>query len=356
MKEKFGSFKHWLVLMLLPFFLSSCFTPVVFHIQTLKPARIVLPDSLYTSGILIASLVESDSVYKADRAVMFNKNQFLENIAATELAFALSNNLLNSPLFQDLKTIPIFELPPIEYLDTLPLQFSENEIFKLSSDFQTDMIFTLEFFNLEYVEHTRPFVPIPTKSELKEFSFYDNSIVKFVQPKKASVLLRIYNTQTGIKISEYLFQDNFIWMTSPGFSLRAKEITEEELFFYEESGIYLGEKISQIISPTWLEEERTYYFGIHSNFNKAYYLAMVNNWTIVQQLMEQLTSHRNNRVAAHAFFNLALSFEMQGDLKNAFIAAENAAKLKNKSDFTKYKKILENRLNEKELLDLQLAK
>lgn len=346
--------KFLLIFLLIPFLLNSCYAPGVFPIQTLKPAKLNFPDSLSSIGILNASLIESRYYNEEDSTLLENKGQYLNNLSSTELCISLAENLRLSTKFSRQDSVPVLELPPFSFLDTIPVPFSPEEILDIAPDFQSDLIITLEFFEIKSLNGPQTNV-IYNNTRPPVVYFSRDGYTMQQHRKKVDALIRIYNSRTGFVTNEYLYRDTIKWITSTSFLTPGTEIQQEDVNIYGQTGTLLGEKISMLLSPSWVEEEREFYYGTKSVFSRAYFLALENNWQSVQLLMKSISGHKNKKVAAYGFFNLAVSLEMQGKLIEACQALENAAKLNTGPNLVPYKKILEKRLKEKELLDIQLS-
>lgn len=355
MRRGFISYKPYLYFLVIPFFLTGCFAPATVPIQTLKPARIAFPDSLFSAGILNASIVESDFFSEDDSTWYTNKHQFLENLTATEVCFSLSEWLLNSPRFSKSEFVAVRELPAYEYMDTIPPPFSPFEIISFSEDYASDLIITLEYFIIEDLPVTSPVTINLANPGMQVFSYYSDAVPKDAKLKFVHAHLRFYNALDGLALTEYAFRDTVLWLSSLSSTRQRDEITDEDKFFYEKTGQYIGEKLYGAIAPHWVEEEREYFWGSRSQFSRAYFMALNNEWKTVENLMLFLSNHKRAKIAAFANFNLAVSLEMQGKIKDAFQAVERAATIKVNPATLKYKNILENRLKEKELIDKQLV-
>lgn len=343
------------ILLSLAGLLSSCFVPATLPIQLLRPAELSFPDSLVSAGIMNASLVESDFFSEEDSLWYTNKDVYLNNIASTDFSLELGEWLMISPRFSNTQGIEVRELPPYEYLDTIPPPFAPQEMVELIADFENDLLVSVEYFGIQNITPPVGFSVDWNNPEHKVFSMYSDDVIKALKLMEAEIMLRIYHTGTGLALNEYFFRDTLLWLTSMGFSFNLEEISEEEIFFYSNTGKDLADKLSKKLAPWWKEEERVYFYGTKSEFSRAYFLALDNKWESVRLLMNSLTNHKRKRVAAHAWYNLAVSLEILGKIEEAHEALKNASRLYPTTEIFTYLRILENRVKEKELLDHQLG-
>jgi tetratricopeptide (TPR) repeat protein len=352
MKSKIRS---TIILVSLAGLLSSCFAPATMPIQVLRPAELSFPDSLISAGILNASLVESDLFSEEDSLWYTNKDVYLNNIASTDFSLELGDWLMFSPRFSNTHGIEVREMPPYEYLDTIPPPFAPQEMVELTADFDDDLLISVEYFRIQSITPPLGFSVNWNDPAHTVFSMYSDGVVKALKLMEAEIMLRIYHTETGLALNELFLRDSLLWLTSMGFSFNKEEISEEEIFFYGNTGRDLANKLSKKLAPWWKEEERVYFYGTKSEFSRAYFLALDNKWESVRLLMRSQTNHKRKRVAAHAWYNLAVSLEILGKIEEAHEALKNAAKIYPSTEISGYLKILENRVKEKELLDHQLG-
>jgi hypothetical protein len=73
------------------------------------------------------------------------------------------------------------------------------------------------------------------------------------------------------------------------------------------------------ISPTWYTVHREFYKKIKkdANFATGSRRAQVNDWNGAVEAWSRAAQSRNAKVAGRAAFNLALAYEVLGDLDNA---------------------------------------
>ncbi len=335
--------------------LSSCFAPATLPIQLLRPAQFTLPDTLHTAGILNASLVESDFFSEEDSLWYTDKQIFLQNLAATEFSLTLADVLKVSPRFSSTSGMEVRELDPYEYLDTIPPPFAPIELETIAGDFTGDFLITSEFFRLEQIPILSEFTVNLNKPAYKVFSMYSDAVPRDIKLIRAEILIRIYDAKTGFALREYQVVDSVLWLTSLGYSRMGEEFSDEDYFFYENAGRHLGEKMAKKLAPWWDEGEREYYWGTQVDFSQAYFYALDNKWSLVENTMKRLTAHKNRKKAGYALYNLAVSLEMQGKIAEAKEALENAVRMKPPAGIVRYRSILNKRLQEKELLDRQLG-
>ena len=123
-----------------------------------------------------------------------------------------------------------------------------------------------------------------------------------------------------------------------------------------EAAYKTGGKYAAYLTPHWVDTKRMYYKFPISKIEKINLLINNNDWKSVVDIWEKYTNNKNYKKAAKASYNIALAYEMQGELKNALFWAEKSFSLFNSEHTKKYIKILKNRIEQIELIDEQMSR
>jgi len=115
-----------------------------------------------------------------------------------------------------------------------------------------------------------------------------------------------------------------------------------------------GVKYAFRIAPEWIWVTRTFYSkGGHSDMKKAGRLAKVNNWQEARKVWMGLLGVER-KIAGKAAYNIAVSYEYEGDLEQAkYWASKAYTEFGNKSA-RNYVNILQNRINDVNRLNQQM--
>ena len=110
------------------------------------------------------------------------------------------------------------------------------------------------------------------------------------------------------------------------------------------------------LTPTWNnQEERLLYIGPEKPLRKAARLVHQNKWAEAGQIWDSLANSNNSGLAFKASFNTALAWEQADDLDQALLWIKYADSLRNTSKVMAYRQILERRMQERTLLDIQMT-
>ena len=118
-----------------------------------------------------------------------------------------------------------------------------------------------------------------------------------------------------------------------------------------------GTRFAELICPTWQNDiQRILYIGPGYQMRQASLFALDNQWDRAAETWNVLAESRNKRHASHASFNLALAWEQDDNLDQALLWINHADSLLSNGRSLAYKKILESRIKNRELLDQQMIR
>jgi hypothetical protein len=178
-------------------------------------------------------------------------------------------------------------------------------------------------------------------------------------------IARSYLPDKNKQPTTVLIADSIFWMES-GVSIAYLDFilpTPDDAL--RTAAKYIGTKISSAFVPHWNEETRWYFTGIGSHWKKASAYAGAEKWESASESWQSLYEKASGwKEKAKSASNLALCYEMSGDLKKAGeLASESYGLfLKNKGEESAYTLIqkqymltLEKRLQDDRKLNLQIG-
>jgi hypothetical protein len=120
--------------------------------------------------------------------------------------------------------------------------------------------------------------------------------------------------------------------------------------------VLTGNKLGERICPHWKDDvPRIIYAGPGKSLKQAYFLASHSQWNQAAVIWNNLAIGRDKKKACHASFNMALTWEKDDDLDQAWQWAQYADTLHSTSKTKTYIKILEQRIRFKAELDNQMS-
>lgn len=294
--------------------ISSCSSYRVFEIETLQPAKITLEKSKRI-GLL-------------DRKIRVKDSPVVFTDTVTEASlwqqFANGINYILSEAGQD-TVIPIVTKKKILINNVgYPESLSDKEVKQYCDDWQTDYLVSVE---LEY------------------YSFQHYILI-------CNRLIRIYQSGNPAPLESFMLSD----------TLPAVDYDDSDVLFSElnVTSWDQGAECGQQIVPFWKKSERRVY--AREKTLRVGDVFWQNNEKEQAFKIWQGATKRNDKLALKASINLAWYYEDAGDFDSAIRCLTTAEELVKKSGIhngvtaylDKYKRLIKQRISEKEKLDRQL--
>jgi hypothetical protein len=147
----------------------------------------------------------------------------------------------------------------------------------------------------------------------------------------------------------------------------------DTIYHYEEGGCYkirsprsmqellynacffAGSEAGKKMVPVWDDQVVRYLFtGPDKELRKAARLALANQWADAGKIWYGLSQDPDSYLASRASFNIALAWERDDDLDQAYLWASHADSLDGNPKTAAYRKVLQERLQTREELDRQM--
>ncbi len=148
----------------------------------------------------------------------------------------------------------------------------------------------------------------------------------------------------------------------------------DTVYFFEEGGYYKilspgvmqgilynacfvhGEQIARLLVPVWDDYvKRVYYTGPHEPLELAARYVYKDQWEKAGQIWDSLSASTNRHLAFKAAYNIAVAWERDDDLDQAFLWIKYANSLADNKNIKTYRKILEKRIQTRTILDQQMG-
>ena len=148
----------------------------------------------------------------------------------------------------------------------------------------------------------------------------------------------------------------------------------DSVFHYEEAGCYkirsiqamkellynacffTGSAVGKKLVPVWDDQVARYLFtGPDKELREAAKLALANHWDEAGKIWYGLSDDGNKNLASRASFNMALAWEQDDDLNQAYLWISHADSLAGNHKTMDYRKVLKQRLKERTELDRQMS-
>jgi len=132
------------------------------------------------------------------------------------------------------------------------------------------------------------------------------------------------------------------------------DLAEVENLLYD-ACFQTGEQCGRHLVPYWQDVSRILFIGPGKDLKDAADFTLKERWYNAGMLWNDLIGNRNTKTASKAAFNLAVAFERDDDLDQAYLWVAYADSLHSNELTSLYKKILELRLKNKPVIDQQMS-
>jgi hypothetical protein len=323
------------------------------HIQVLQPAQIIVPEHI--NKILLVDRSKPSGGWLRNLESVFSGEALNQDQAGRRNAMdALSSALTKTPRFQTMS--PGVELQGSRGGRSMMTPMSWYEVQDLCDKYNTDAIVAIEMFDSDITSSS-------LSRTVKEKSKDGKETTKIVYDgkKNGRVQLgwRFYDRKNKTIIDEY--QDsNTDEKTSYGHatSQSAIDYIENSVTMVRNIAKTLGNKYGTRIAPTYVNVARTYFKKVKGSsadrFEEAARYADANEWRRSIAIWEKIADKNDKEAAAKALFNLAVAYEVNGQLNQALQFAKDAYTQYGLKNAKSYIRILENRIADQEVLQRQM--
>lgn len=338
------------IIFVILFGLTACYTPNFsiyvqnsnleeVDIEVLRPAEIDVPTDIYSVLFVVnntvinkSELLEFDRFYKT-----VTKNR-VENKPVNSFFISLGDIFKDSPKYRLAHKNPIFlnkDLSNSENWDSLRLLCDTNQVDAVIAimDFTSSVycIYDGNPFNHLLSDHGYNF-EYKTKVKLFIIDPYKEEIIDHVNLNDYKKWFELFDYE--ISIDQYCRKNN-------------------DLFEHQLGG--LAWDYAARVSPVWMSETRRYYNSMNSDLADATILAKLDKWEDAENIWKTYETSTKRNLANRSTFNLALAYEMQGDLEKSLEYAIKSYESYRNYYGIEYARLLKKRISDQERLKKQLG-
>lgn len=346
MKQSFTGNIIYVVIILLIVFSTSCISTKLLIIELPRQSRNELPKNIQSLTLVNRTVddtftnLDSDSLQKIFYKHNFNYDTIINDIQASDTTLkALGELLFESGRYD-------FVIPKERFLEFkrnafLNTEMSWEKVKELCETYNTDAVLSLDHFK------TR------VSTDYKKESYYDAVRDGFNWASYAEMkiyyqaLFRVYDPLQEKVILREFIRDTVIWedanSTANALFDRFTPIKDA----LSEIGIAIALDFSDKISPNWHEQQRNYFPAGDSNLKQAAQFVSIGNWETAMNLWKDLAEETNSKsIKSKAEYNIALGYELEGNLDNAILWALKSYKTMYRQVTYNYLELLKRRKNE----------
>lgn len=335
------------------FFFFSCSSTNRLTMRVTQPAQIFIAPDVYRIGIINRSVAseKNKTLDKIDK-ILSLEGLNLDKEGAEHAIIGLSDELGLGNRFEQVKIIEgqqEFE----KGLGVFPSALSWESIEKLCKENDVDVIFSLEFYDTDTaVNYEMAIVNIPNNLGIKVavpgHRIELNTVIKNGW--------RVYNPVGRVIVDEFIAND-FVVSRGEGINpVKALEaiIGRKEAVMGISSS--LGINYGRFTKPERIRVARDYFVRGTDNFKIAKRRAQTGDWEGAAELWQSELNNRKVKVAGRAYYNMAISNEINGNLDRAIELASKSYSDYGNKEGLRYVNMLRNRRIEKQVLENQLSK
>ena len=332
---------------------SSCSSTNRMTMGVTNPAKVYLSPEITRVGIINRSTPtkNNNALDKIDQ-ILSAEGLNLDKKGAEAAISSLAAELSVIKNFEEIKVIQDVEEVK-SGLAVLPAKLSWDIIEKLCVENNVDVIFSLAFYDTD----------TKTSFKVTTMPVENNLGVKVSVPAQEVTLntfvtcgWRLYDPQTKLVIDEYIYNKNMAF-TGQGINpIKAVEAVKRRNETIQEYSQNVGIAYATRYIPNNVRISREYYITGSDNFKIAQRRALTGDWSGAADLWKQELNSSDAKVLGRAYYNMAISSEINGDLDQAISYASKAySDYKNKLAL-EYVNILKYRQQQNQILEQQLSR
>lgn len=295
----------------------SCVSTKPLYIEIPQKSKKELPANIQ-SLLLVARIVDdsytdlkADSLQKLFYLQKFDYDTIINDVQAVDTTLkALGELLFESGRYD-------FVIPENRFLDFeknafITKEMPWDEVKLLCETYNTDAVMSLDYLKMRVITNY-------DKSD--SFDPGSNSFVSIAEAQMQvsyEAIFRVYDPRIEKVISRQLMRDTLYW-DDADYTLNAlfNRFTPVKTALTE-TGIAIALDLSSEISTKWRPARRSYFAKGDANLKQAEPLVYSNQWeTAINLWKKTAESAKSKSTKSKAEFNIALGYEMLGDIDSA---------------------------------------
>jgi len=306
-----------LLIVLTAFMAVSCVSTRTLTIEIPEKAKKELPESI--QSLTLITRVFNDKftdLHEDSLQLIFYKQSFsLDTLINDKSAIDTTLKALGDLLYESGRfdiVIPENRLRNAEGSFSLAGEMPWPEVKEMCETFSTDAVLSLDFFKTRVITDFDKLASFdPTTN-----SFFDAAYAEMKVNYEA--LFRLYDPASEKVIYRQFFRDTLFWdQTDLSISSLFSRFTPVKKALTE-AGITLALDVSGEISPIWRTENRKYYVKGDDIFKQTNSMVDSSMWEKAIPLWKTAAGNAKSKSAkSKAEFNVALGYEMLGDLESS---------------------------------------
>lgn len=316
--------QNYILICFILFVASSCASSKLITIEIPEKAPKELPSRIQSMVIINRTVdkdytdLESDSLQKIFYAQNFDVDTFLYDVQAVDtMLFALGELLYESGRYD-------YVIPEKRFVEGDKNAFYSKrmpwpEVQEICKTYATDAVLSVDMYNARVA------------TTFEKENFYNPDEDGFINISTAQmvivydVLFNIYDPVEEIILAREFFKDTLLWEDAASTTNKLfKQFTPVKQGLSEAS-VAVAVDFSEKISTVWRREKRPIYVKGDANLKLADALIDNGEWKQAIALWKETAENTKSKsVKSKAEFNIAIAYEILGDVENAILWALNS--------------------------------
>jgi hypothetical protein len=331
------------------FLFSSCTKLLYTSIDVLKPAKVTF-DPQKNNLLIVNNTVEQPDDYGHKNAYLGEKAKNLTQKTDSLPLFCLSvlnDGISNTGFFNDVN----LEFESVNNsADFFNVQvLSTDNITRLSKKYNANVILSLD--RLKVNDQVREYYS-------KDYSTYYVTLDARLESQWS--LHYPGNSQYG----SIIFRDTLFWDGESSFRQRALSQLPDRAAALFDAAVYVGNNMVKRLIPQWEKADRYFFENSNKSMKQGYDSLVYKNWEAAISIWDEALPTSKVRIQALLAHNIAVTYEILGDIDNAISYAQKSLEYFELSQILNYRYyelaeryliILQIRKNELNMIDKQLG-
>lgn len=334
-------------------FLASCGMNQSVSIDTIRPADIDLPNHL--NSIVLVDRTEFDrQFWNVGEALATGELPEADKAAVQQSVVRLREILNTSPRFQDIKISP-YRLKGNSFSTAFPEALSWSTIYNLCKRHKVDAVLAIEIFDTDFlvtesIKNVKKTVKTDsTEREITVPKYYAKAIGNI------KMGIRLYDLQGEQIIDQQIITDQRRWEGTADSKAEAVAKLINASRAQQVLSAEIGKDYAYKIAPLPVTISRRFYGKAkksrHVEAGARY--AKVSDWRMAIERWKQGLKVAPDKECGKLCYNLALAYEVQGNLAEALKWAQRGYATYDNKPARQYSQILMSRQRTEEILDYQ---
>ncbi|HTQ27786.1 MAG TPA: DUF6340 family protein [Puia sp.] len=331
--------KKTVFLAFLPFVICSCSSTELIFLSVKKPAPVTVPSYIKSVAVVDRSMPSRDSkTLDAVQRTLSLETVSMNREGAHAGVSGLVDELIRDNRFSVVKPLDSLQLTSFG-AGVFPAAMSWDDVEKICRQNNCDALFSLEMFDAD-AKLNIPINPVSLSSAIASLPTVAQQVTMQTVVKTG---WRIYDPSGRNILDEYVMSGS---LNSTGSGI-TPSAAAASLIGRKEAVKQVANKAGQDyatrIIPYWIRVSRDYFVRGSDNFRVARRKAQTGNWDDAAKLWQQETGNPHGKIAGRACYNLAIIYEINGDLDGAIQWAQKAYENYGTPFALRYVNILKNR-------------